>query len=1363
MTKIKYLFILLFTINSFQSISQECFFKPIKQFSTIDNLSHNGVTTVFEDSYGFVWVGTYDGLNKYDGYSFKKYRNTLKNSLLLSNRILSLNEDTNKKLWIGTENGVNILDLTTEKISTIYTNKDSSEKVPMVKKIILGSNSTVLCMLENHTLLHFNNNYKLIGTYQPNEVLLDQMLFRDIIKLSATKYAITTSRGLLIFDFVSKMFKLTLANDIESCFNLLRVDNENLYVVKSHGIAHLHFDEEIEYVSTLFKDKRFKYMSLDDNNTLWLGAVSGVSKIFNFTPNTPEGNIELCHLKTFSNEIYVSSIVSNIKNRCWVTTYNKGIFQFDILNNPFHSYNKNYGKPYGIETNTVVSLAPYKENQIFVSTYFGKISLFDVAKKKFLPLPFNKPPTNIEYKGIIFTDSKNNIWFSPRGIQMGLYLKKAHEKDFKKINAEKINSFNNAEIKLITEDKYGAIWAADREDVYRIELKENDEEYIIESLNEKTLFTPKFSFIRYIYCDPLHDFIWLGSGTNGLYRINIECNTELDKADIQNYQYTKKDYAISSNYISHIIRDAENSLWIATDQGGICNVVNETSISPKFITYSEKDGLINNGVKRIEYDGDNNLWLSTNAGINKFITKTKEFRKYQKDDGLPFLQFEFSSTKLSDGTMVFGGREGFIYFDPKDIKKTNEVPNIVFGEFKLFNKTIAPGDTTQGKIILNKNISLLDDIELEYDQNVFSIEVISLHFKSPKNHFIKHKLFPIDKDWVVNPSSNKTIHYSGLPAGDYMFEVMSSNSDNMWSQHKKIKIHISPHFLKTNLAYIIYTILIIAIITLIIVTALRFYKLEYDLEIEQLEKKQENKISDAKLQFFTNISHEFRTPLTLINGPLELFLEKFKKEKFIVDYLKLVKRQSKKILQLVEQAHDFRKAEKDLLKLNSTKFNFSRFIKELTIDFEYLASKSDKKLFLKAFSDEVYIVADKGKVEKVLNNLINNAFKFTDKGDHITLSYKVEDSKLICSVIDTGRGINKEDLPHVFQRFYQSKNDYLEHSGGSGIGLAFSKKLVTLHEGQIYVQSEKGVGASFTFEIPIGNLKNAEFKDEKIEEIIAEELANDSSLSLVNEEFNTKEFEIEESLKKSNVFIVEDNDEMRLFLEDIFAKYFKVTSFSNGKECSSVLEREWPDLIISDVMMPVMNGIELCEYVKSDMKTSHIPMILLTAVSTMENKLQGLGVGADAYINKPFQVKHLVLQSIMLLKNRKRLRERFQIDFPYGIEKHYENENDTAFIERMFDIVDKNLHDSELDIDYLSKEMCISRSHFFQKVKALTNQTPYELLKTYRLKKAAEMLVQNNIQVSDVFSNVGFKNISHFSRVFKKKYGVSPGKYKKKG
>lgn len=437
-------------------------------------------------------------------------------------------------------------------------------------------------------------------------------------------------------------------------------------------------------------------------------------------------------------------------------------------------------------------------------------------------------------------------------------------------------------------------------------------------------------------------------------------------------------------------------------------------------------------------------------------------------------------------------------------------------------------------------------------------------------------------------------------------------------------------------------------------------------------------------------------------------------------------------------------------------------VNEASIDFKQLAEINEKEVIITYPDQDCYAVADKAKVETILINLLSNAFKHTQASDTIEISFGYgTDNLLFCSVEDSGSGISEEDLPHIFDRFFQSRTKNSKYVSGSGIGLAFSKKLAELHQGQIDVKSVLGEGSKFTFSFPIGNLSAYEKTEEHIDEILQSEKTEEEKPDFIEVLPGTEHISIDDTFKQSLVFVVEDNEEVLHFLESNLNEYYKVRAFADGQHCIDALESEWPDLIISDVFMPRLNGIELCNMVKSDIKTSHIPIILLTAATGIDNKLKGIGVGADAYINKPFDFGHLLLQCQMLLKNRKALRERFQADFPHGLEKTPDNEQDKIFIEKLYSIFDKSYENPEFKVDELVSELGINRVYLFQKVKALTNHTPKELLRVYRLKKAAELIVKDKLRVNEVYGMVGFNSRAHFSKAFKEKYDVSPSDYGK--
>jgi signal transduction histidine kinase/DNA-binding response OmpR family regulator len=849
----------------------------------------------------------------------------------------------------------------------------------------------------------------------------------------------------------------------------------------------------------------------------------------------------------------------------------------------------------------------------------------------------------------------------------------------------------------------------------------------------------------------------VGTNSDGLIRINVQNNQPLNNAVIDRFIHDKNNpQSITSNFVSAIVRLPGKDLWIGTERGGICKVLHSEG-KPVFRAFTEKQGLSNNVVKNIIVENDTTLWITTNNGLNKFNTAVGKFTRFDKANGLPFEDFYYSSANLKNGDIMLTGLDGFCYFNPKNLPSGEMLPGLEFGQFKIFNKEIAVGDTLAGRVLLNKRLSDLTQVKLKYNENVFSIEVASLHFSTFSNHLVEYQLLPLNRQWVVMPHDQRFIYFSGLPPGDYTLRVRASNSFGNWTEPKVLQISIAPPFWKTIPAYIFYVLFIALIVYLVVFFILRYKTLQHNIQIEQLEKNTVKEVNDAKLRLFSNISHEIKTPLTLIAGPVDLLSENFKGNTLVKNNLDIVKRQTKKLARLIDQVHDFQKADANLLKMEYEQFCFDIFINELFADFEFMAIIENKTLLVSGETARVFVSADKDKLEKIFNNLITNAFKHTDKGDTIKIEYSHDNRDLVVKVIDSGHGISKEDLPHIFERFFQSRENNTSYFGGSGIGLAFSKQLVEMHYGYLDAESELNKGTTIVVSLPVVQMDFVE-NQEGIEEelLLAEKKAN------VNDKIEKGEIasiQVDKDLLNASVFYAEDNSDLRKFVEGFLSGFFKVKSFSNGQECLDAIENEWPDIIISDLLMPVLNGFELCKRIKSDLKTSHIPVILLTASSAIDNQIQGLANGADAYITKPFNLEHLVKSVEATLRNRKQLRERFQIDIPLTLENAKENGNDHVFLEKLYQLMADNLDNHDLNLDDFAKVLYLNRTHFYQKVKALTNQTPFELLKLYRLKKAAEMLVQNKLNVNEVFLLTGFKSRTHFSKLFKDKYEVTPGKY----
>ena len=1356
--------------------SQDPYLQPTKWLSISEGLAHNGVTSIVEDSRGYLWIGTYDGLNRYDGYGIKTFKNTVGKKIFASNRIRTINEDEEGHLWIGTDEGISIYDCDQQKFKNIYSNQLTNKQLsgPIIRKIIFSTKHEIaICATEGFGLLVFGKDFSFKNQYlPPNEDSRKPILFFDGIQLDEDYFLFSTSKGMLLFDIESKKFISILKEKIQFSKAVIRTGDGSLVVTRTEGFSILKYEKRNGQYSFQWKgdglnDYQLTSAGVDSLGNLWLGTLlDGVVRIENFSHE-----ISLNHHQTnsFYDKKYfdlksgmlrVSCFYFSKKTGEWVGTFNNGLYEFDLKENPFKSYNIEMELPFGLTSNRILSVSSYDDDRILLSANRGGLALFNTIGQGFEPLPFVIPNSLENRVGKVFVDSRENIWMW-HSDNYGMSRVRKESQYIERIKYPSLPELNDLSLRYITEDNDGNIWIGAVEGVYKILLDSVGEIKKIISINDNSYFIKNNKIVnaRYIYMDEKHDdLLWIGTQTEGLFRIKLGDDDQLDDAIFQQFLSDEELVnTLPSNFVSCILRIPDGSLWLGTERGGICQVKKEGG-ELTFETYSENQGLSNNVVKAILYD-NGSLWVPTNIGLNKFDLHEKRFQNFRKSDGLPFENFEYYSEILENGIIVLSSANGFCYFDPEDLKDNESLPSLIFGDFKLFSSPVLPNDSIDGRVILERALNNTSKISLKHDESVFTIQVKSLHYSNSDNFYLRYQLLPINEDWITISSDQEDISFNGLPPDDYTLRVQASNSKGDWTGLRELEIIIEAPYWKTGWAYLLYSLVLLGMIGAIFFVVLRIQNLNHIVTIEKIEIDNIKERNASKLRFFSNISHEIKTPIALISGPVDMLLQRFRGNNEIEDNLELIKRQSKKINELVEQVHDFQKADANALKINNTHFSFGDFIDVLVSDFYFMAGREEKHLVLSRGDDPLYVYADKNKLEKIFNNLLSNAFKYSDGGDTITFSYEQENNNIIVTVQDTGRGISTVDLPLIFERFYQSGNNST-NVGGAGIGLAFSKKLVDMHFGSIGAESEMYKGSKFTVTLPIIKPMPSLEKIEKEEKVLKEE-GEFIITQFLDRKVELSTIKLDADYTETIIFVAEDNHDLRSFVERVLSKFFKVRTFSNGKQCWEAIASDWPDLVVSDVLMPEMNGFELCRKIKSDIKTSHIPVMLLTACSSIEDQIEGLEVGADNYVKKPFDIQHLVLSIAALLKSRAQLRERFQIDFPVGLEKSHHSEKDEVFLDKLFEIMELNLDNQEVELDNFAKTLYLNRTHFYQKVKALTNETPYELMKEFRLKKAAELLVKKDYSVSQVYSMTGFKSRTHFSKLFKEKYAISPGKYGK--
>ena len=765
---------------------------------------------------------------------------------------------------------------------------------------------------------------------------------------------------------------------------------------------------------------------------------------------------------------------------------------------------------------------------------------------------------------------------------------------------------------------------------------------------------------------------------------------------------------------------------------------------------------------------DRNLWVSTPHGIsNVTVTYKPEtrnfslgFKNYNESDGLQGRQFnENVRLKTSAGEIIFGGINGFNVFHPDKINVNTIKPRIILSDFQIFNKSVAIGEPINKRVILTKSITETDEIILKYTDNVFSLEFVALNFFHPEKSKYKYKLEGFNKDWLMTNGSQRKVTYTNLDPGNYTFYVQASNSDGIWNEDGvQLRIEILPPFWKSGVAFVIYIALILGALLLSRQLILARERMKYKIEKERQYAQQVHELDMMKIKFITNVSHEFRTPLTLIITPLEKMLRAASDPDQRKQYL-MIHRNARRLLNLVNQLLDFRRLEVQEVQLNQSEGDIVAFVKEAAHSFTDLSEKKQIEFSFHSDMSSLETMFDKDKLEKILFNLLSNAFKFTPLQGKVEVSMglleKTEEQTKWVSirVKDSGIGIPSEKHEKIFERFFQNDLPASMVNQGSGIGLSITKEFVKLHGGIITVESEVNAGSCFSVLLPLVDIK----ADAPTPEFVSEPITppQDSNGTVLENGIENGQADH----KLPTLLLVEDNEDFRFYLKDNLKQAYRIFEARNGKEGLQLTLKHLPDLIVSDIMMPEMDGIELCKKVKSNTNISHTPVILLTARTSEEQKMEGFEIGADDYITKPFNFE--ILQS--RIKNLIHQREIFHKDFRRQIEVKATDIKITSMDEKLIQnaikYVEEKISDADFSVEDLSRELGMSRVHLYKKLLSLTGKAPLEFIRTIRLQRAAQLLEKSQLTISEVAYKVGFNSPKYFAKYFRDEFGMLPSEY----
>jgi signal transduction histidine kinase/CheY-like chemotaxis protein/ligand-binding sensor domain-containing protein len=1333
----------------------------LEQLDNTKGLSNSSVNCIFQDSQNLIWIGTWDGLNRYDGNNFKIFRPEPHNQKSISNQvILKIAEDRSGYIWILTMHGINRYDKKTNLFTPYYFLRD--DKAPLSESefnMALNNDKEVFCAVKEWGLGYYDgNNFVALKGINPNKKDVKKIEFSSSGKLiilsddnSLSSLTIKTgddgSKSIVKSDVI--------ANDI-STFSAL--PNDKLCIVTTNGEAYqLSINERAPKI--LSGTKVENIIGCIPQGVI-LSGKSG------YTIVDGKGNkISMPWTKYLKNQ-KISTLVQGNENILWTGTDGDGVFKMYPLKNAFNLISKSQIPE--LDGGIVRSFIVTDDGSFLIGTK-GK-GLYKISEN-FL----ENPDQPLDYKSFNESNSSiNNAVFA---------LSRANNKlTLIGTDGEGLTVFDSATDKLIGwQEIEGAASCNYFKSVYAIHQEPDGLIYLgtngygmikcrIERNGSKLKVT---DFKRYLAGDvgkgmlSSNIIFSIVSGDNGKLWIGTRLGGlnlfDSSQESFTTYKNSANDNtSLSNNDILCLVKDVDNKLWIGTSFGlNVLQKIHKDGTAV-FKSYVVKDGLPNNTVHGIVPIGVESLWLSTNFGLSNFNVSQNKFTNYSKSEGLQNNEFADGASYIdpASGYIFMGGIKGFNYFLPQKIKESNVLPDLFIDNISGRNQA-AP--YYQNLVISSESVSY-PSMVLNHDQNFFDIHLAALTYTNNEKCQYAYQLKGFDKSWN-NIENRKIISFTNVPRGNYSLYMKWSNADGIWTEPvHAIDIRIKPVWWQSNLAMIIY----VALAVLFILFLRSYYLKRQSLKQNIQSRKNEEELHENRLTFFTNIAHEFLTPLTLIVGPVQKLAEASNLNEKNQKFITMIQRNASRLLFLTQELLEFRKAEHDSLEIVVKKFDLTSLIEQIAELFDDWAMDKNIDYHLEV-PPALPGWFDKDKIEKIIFNLMSNAFKYTPTSGRITFKCSIENNSsktLNITITNSGKGISKEKLESLFDRFFLSDTNQTSDTDlfRTGIGLAYIKKLVTVLRGEIQVSSIPDAETKFTVLLPCGKeaFSDKEINLETAPVIISHHLKNlleEIAVAPENVPVKISSLDAIEDYRKK-ILIVEDDSEIHLFLHDLLADKYRIISANNGVEALEIMAGNLPDIIISDVMMPLMDGVELCKKVKADVATCHIPFIMLTAKNTVIHRIEGLESGANSYIPKPFYPDHLLIRVRKLLEERDLILQHFSQDTLVGNLPQLPIENeDKTFIKTVIELIRANIDNENLQSAFIEKELGISTSQLYRKTKEIFSLSPGDLIRTIRLKYSAELLRKNVLTVSEICYKSGFNNRSYFYREFKKVYNATPKNY----
>lgn len=1335
-------------------------------------VTKRAITSIIQDHKGFIWMGTKGaGLQKYNSFNYTSYLHQKNNPNSLNSSIVNCSYiDQSKRLWIGTETGLNLYNRKLDIFKHIQLQESLPNQRTHVyaitetkdRNLLVGTHEYGVFLVDKKTL---KSKRVIFG----NRSTFPDLLINQIVKDKNGKIYIGSNLGLFQYNDAEMSMSL-IPFDTQKGIDYVRNAIESLAIDKdgaiwigtlSEGLIKVSMGINYYYDIENFPitSKRILALLINDDGNIFCGTENDGLFLVN-----SKGKIvkNYKYNKFDKNSIKSNSIWSLYKDRAgriWVGFYNNGVEVYDKYYDKFIDIESLPNMPNSLQSNSVTGIAKDNLNRLWIGMDGGGLDIYDLNNKKFSHITDQISSTIKGLKGLdvqtVFVDSKSNVWIGTWNT--GIYFLKKGSKKFTNYNINNTNgNITSNRILSFAEDKDGIIWIGS---FLKGLHSYNPNTQKFKYYNSKPFVDHKiiYSNIRSVFVDYKNN-IWLGT-TRGLYKI-VKDTKEIKV-------YTIKDL-IGSNSINEITsltsilslyEDTSHNLWVGTDGNGLFKYNSENNT---FITFGKEEGLKQETVASIIQSKDGNLWLGGSKGLSKLEANNK-FTNYTVNDGL--LSNDFNNNAVledQNGFLYFGNYAGINYFDPEKIRTNPFEPFIYLSDLKLFNKSVTIGEK---EAPLKAVLSETSEITLSHEQAVFTISYVGINYTRSENNKYAYYLDGFEKDWnYVGDITAAT--YTNIASGTYIFKVKAANNDGVWNvKPATLKITILPPWWVSPFAILSYILLLILMGYLAYRIINGRIKEKRLIKFERDKRLQEEELNNKKIQFFTNISHEFRTPLTLMLNPLEdiiknksLQLPDFVKEKHTIIY-----KNTTRLTRLINELMDFRKLQFNKLTVNACEIEAAVFVNEVSSYFKEEAEQQDIKFLIKPNLNFITVWADPGMLEKILFNILSNAFKVTPEKGTITINISIPKDKKILPLIDpetpipvieicvkdTGSGIKQEEINQIFERFYQVKEINSQYYGGTGIGLEVVQNFINLHKGKIEVESEESIGTTFHIFFAQGN---AHFSES---EIFIPSKHSNTNIPIDKTITNYKEVK-EVIIKKKTVMIVEDNGELRNYLSNELKSDYNILIATNGLDALKIADKKVPDVIVSDVMMPKMDGYEFCLKLKENIKTSHIPVLMLSAKTMSDDWIKGIESGADIYMNKPFKTEVLKTQLKRLIKSRQILFDKYSSGTNSYTTPTHTSSLDKEFIAKVLKYINENIQDSQLGVESLAEELILSRSQLYRKIKALTGQTANEFIRKIRLLKAKELIESGYDSIGEIGFKVGFSSPSYFTKCFKTEFGVLP-------